>query len=123
METDYKKIFETLKEKNEHDLLICIYNVWEREVGYGCQIAHNNFEDITEEFYLYDTDAIEILRMLQYGDHDWNDDFAIINGYGNLESFNFNELYSYIDFDEIIDDIDSNNYLQEEIDNFVWEYI
>lgn len=123
METDYKKIFETLKEKNEHDLLICIYNVWEREVGYGCQIAHNNFEDITEEFYLYDTDAIEILRMLQYGDHDWNDDFAIINAYGNFESFNFNKLYDYIDFDEIIDDIDNNNYLQEEIDNFVWEYI
>ena len=123
MEIDYKKIFTTLKEKNEHDLLICIHNVWEREVGYGEQIAHNNFEDIVEEFYLYDTDVTEVLRMLQYGDHNWSDDFVIINAYGNFESFNFNELYGYININEIVDDINSNHYLQEEIDSYIWRYI
>ena len=123
MEIDYKKIFTTLKEKNEYDLLICIHNVCEREVGYGCQIAHNNFDYIVEEYYLYDTDATEILRMLQYGHHDWNDDFAMINAYGNFESFHFTELYDYINIDEMIDDINSNNYLQEEVNSYIWRYI
>jgi len=123
METDYKKIFKTLKEKNEYDLLICIHNAWEREVGYGYSIGANEFDEIVEEFCLYDTDTTEVLRMLQYGCHNWTDDYITINGYGNFESFNADTLYGYINVDAIIKDMESNQYLKDDIDNYLWEYI
>ena len=50
-------------------------------------------EQINELFH--SVEPLEILRMAHFGEFDWNDDYFIVNDYGNLESINefeFEEL-------------------------------
>ena len=44
---------------------------------------------------LISVEPTEVLRMAHFGEFDWNDDYFIVNDYGNLESINefeFEEL-------------------------------
>ena len=43
-------------------------------------------EQINELFH--SVEPLEILRMAHFGEFDWNDDYFIVNDYGNLDSIN-----------------------------------
>ena len=41
---------------------------------------------------LNSVEPTEVLRMAHFGEFDWNDDYFIVNDYGNLDSINEFEL-------------------------------
>ena len=65
-------------------------NGWDGSLG---DYDYMEIEQINELFH--SVEPLEILRMAHFGEFDWNDDYFIVNDYGNLESINefeFEEL-------------------------------
>ena len=65
-------------------------NSWDGSLG---DYDYMEIEQINELFH--SVEPLEILRMAHFGEFDWNDDYFIVNDYGNLESINefeFEEL-------------------------------
>ena len=65
-------------------------NSWDGSLG---DYDYMEIEQINELFH--SVEPLEILRMAHFGEFDWNDDYFIVNNYGNLESINefeFEEL-------------------------------
>ena len=65
-------------------------NSWDGSLG---DYDYMEIEQINELFH--SVEPLEILRMAHFGEFDWNDDYFIVNDYGNLESiseFEFEEL-------------------------------
>ena len=65
-------------------------NSWDGSLG---DYDYMEIEQINELFH--SVEPLEILRMAHFGGFDWNDDYFIVNDYGNLESINefeFEEL-------------------------------
>ena len=64
------------------------------------------FDEANE--YLHGKEPVEIMRMVQFGDVHWTDEYLRFNGYGNLESIS---EYSLI------------REMKEEIDEIVYQLI
>ena len=58
-------------------------NSWDGSLG---DYDYMEIEQINELFH--SVEPLEILRMAHFGEFDWNDDYFIVNDYGNLESIN-----------------------------------
>ena len=57
--------------------------------GWDGSLEEFDYMDMEElEEILNGLNPIEILRMSQFGNFNWNDDYFIINAYGNLDSVN-----------------------------------
>ena len=89
-----KSITSILKEFNTA-MLRDIWNEYcnkENPEGY---IYYNEEEDINEIFH---DNPYEAIRVTQFGQYNIVDDYFVFNTYGNITSFNENELNQYIDF-------------------------
>lgn len=109
--------------KIDDDTLIGIYNFYENEFGYGEVMSKNTFDEMTDTLYLYESNISEILRALEYGNHDWQDEYVYVNAYGNFESFN--NIYEIMDIDDIAQQIESSSEFKEYVDDILaqMEYI
>ena len=58
-------------------------NSWDGSLGY---YDYMEIEQINELFH--SVEPLEILRMAHFGEFNWNDDYFIVNDYGNLDSIN-----------------------------------
>ena len=68
-------------------------NGWDSSLG---DYDYMEIEQINELFH--SVEPLEILRMAHFGEFDWNDDYFIVNDYGNLESIN------EFEFEELLED-------------------
>ncbi|MBO6117365.1 MAG: hypothetical protein J6P44_02355 [Bacteroidales bacterium] len=102
-DVSYDEIF-TCIENLDEDRKIELWNNWKYENGYDDYI-HINDEDFFETFF---KDAMEAVRAVSFGHYNYNDDYVVFNGYGNLDSFSFlsesNSPYSDEELADIIDD-------------------
>ena len=58
-------------------------NSWDGSLG---DYDYMEIGQINELFH--SVELLEILRMAHFGEFDWNDDYFIVNDYGNLDSIN-----------------------------------
>lgn len=58
-------------------------NSWDGSLG---DYDYMEIEQINELFH--SVEPLEILRMAHFGEFNWNDDYFIVNDYGNLDSIN-----------------------------------
>ena len=66
--------------------LVRVHNEYCRSVGYDEDEIYDNDEDFFNMFF--EGKVIEAVRAASYGDFQYNHDYVVFNGYGNLESFN-----------------------------------
>ena len=74
-------------------------NSWDGSLG---DYDYMEIEQINELFH--SVEPLEILRMAHFGEFDWNDDYFIVNDYGNLDSINEFEFEDMLkdNHDEIV---------------------
>jgi hypothetical protein len=84
--------------------LVVIHNEYCDSINDMDSIISSNDEDFFETFF--SGEVMDALRATSYGEWNFNDDYVMFNGYGNLESFN--DPSDHIDLGEIADDILEN---------------
>ena len=89
------------------------YNSWDD------RIYSNEAYELNEAFSTIE----EFARSCQYGSYDFNHEYFKFDGYGNIESFYYNDLTDYIDEDFIIDYIESENFDEDAISKEALEYL
>ena len=75
-----------------------LFNLWDEycnEKNPEGYIYYNEEENINELFY---DNPYEAIRATRFGEYDFANDYFVINTYGNIISFNENDLNKYIDF-------------------------
>jgi hypothetical protein len=103
LKKDNLAIREYLNNCTDNDLLI-YYNTYCQENNlFDDEIFYND-----EEFFntFFDGKVLDAVRAVSYGEYNYNDNFVMFNGYGNLESFN--RIKDNIDIGEIVNDIFEN---------------
>ena len=80
---DKKTIIISLLKEIDTDVLIGIWNTYCSDENMDDYIYENDDYNINEIF----TKPDEALRAAFYGDYRYNHDYFVLNGYGNLESF------------------------------------
>lgn len=86
--------------------LISYHNTYCSENNYPDNQIFDNDEEFFEIFF--DNKVMSVLSCIQYGDYDLNNTYVKFNGYGNLESFDDNDLDYHIDIDSLVDDAMDN---------------
>ncbi len=119
---DKKTIIISLLKEIDTDVLIGIWNTYCSDENMDDYIYENDDYNINEIF----TKPDEALRAAFYGDYRYNHDYFVLNGYGNLESFDEYDADNHIDFDILADyimdvgcDELSENYSEELQDEFL----
>lgn len=119
---DKKTIIISLLKEIDTDVLIGIWNTYCSDENMDDYIYENDDYNINEIF----TKPDEALRAAFYGDYRYNHDYFVLNGYGNLESFDEYDAYNHIDIDILADYIMENgcdelseNYSEELQDEFL----
>lgn len=98
-----KAIIEILK-AFEAETLIRTWNTYCSDENMDDYIWDNDEYDLNEMFHSAD----EALRAACYGDYHYSHEYFVINGYGNLESFDKYDTEKYIDFSSLSEYIMDN---------------
>ena len=103
-----KTIIEQLKEKSKIDLLN-IHNDYCSEQNMDDFIYSND----SEFFEMFFSNPEDLLRAALYGPYEYNDEYVVFNGYGNLDSFEEYSLLNYIDIHVLAEWIEDNELYYE----------
>lgn len=87
-----KQIIEVL-ESLSSDELMQVNNRYCDANGYNDTIYYNNSDELNSLF----SSPSDALRAASYGNYNYSHSYFRINGYGNLESFQFVELDNLVD--------------------------
>lgn len=98
---------------------IDIHNIYVRETSsyYDDEIAHND-----DEFFnmFFENNPSGAVRASSFGDFRYNDDWVWFNGYGNLETGNYEDQLPLRDAEDMaewyIDHYDEVDYITEMVD-------
>lgn len=119
---DRKTTIIYLLKEIDTDVLISAWNTYCCDENMDDYIYENDDYNINELFSKPD----EALRAAFYGDYRYSDDYFVINGYANLDSFDEYDAYNHIDFDLLADYIMAvgleelyKNYSEELEDEFL----
>lgn len=85
-----------------------LFNLWDKycsEENPEDYIYYNEEENINELFY---DNPYEAIRATRFGEYDFANDYFVINTYGNIISFNENDLNKYIDFCRLAEYVRNN---------------
>ena len=98
-----EKITEYLNNLDDSEL-VNIHN----EYCQSCNYSDNEIYSNDEEFFntFFEGKVIEAVRAVAYGEYQYNNDYVIFNGYGNLESFDYAK--DRVDISAIAEDIKEN---------------
>ena len=98
---DFETLLETIREINGYDYSLENYELYDNDSEF--------FNDI----FIGDGDVMSAVRATQYGNYRYYDDYVIVNGYGNLDSYNTYDAKSLIYGDiEYISEVITNDYLE-----------
>lgn len=108
----FKKLNE-LKENGKWEILININNECAYYNGSTDEIHYND-----EEFFeiFFPNNAMEAVRSAYYGDYRYTDEYVMLNGYNNLESFNLSGVDYYLDLDNIAFQIAEEESIYENVE-------
>lgn len=84
-------------------------NSWDGSLDY--LEAHYNDEEFFNTFFY--NNVMEAVRAVFYGDYNYNDDYVMFDGYGNLETLSENE-YDHLLLDNMDDIVERVITLNEE---------
>jgi hypothetical protein len=103
LKKDNLAIREYLNNCTDNDLLIYYNTYCEENKLHDDKIYYNE-----EEFFntFFDGKVLEVVRAINYGSYEYNDNFVMFDGYDNLQSFN--RIKDNIDIGEIVNDIFEN---------------
>lgn len=85
-----------------------LFNLWDKycsEENPEDYIYYNEEENINELFY---DNPYEAIRATRFGEYDFANDYFVINTYGNIISFNENDLNKHIDFCRLAEYVRNN---------------
>lgn len=115
---DRKESIINILEQFENETLIKYWNEYASEMCLDDYIYGNDSYTIEELF----GDIDSALRAAFYGSYRYPDEYFILNGYGNLESFDSYDAKSYIDFGLLADYIMDNG-CREISEVWYWDII
>lgn len=98
------KLLEFLSDfKNFQDILAIVYGINAEDMS----LEHIGFMNNDEEFFnvFFEGDVMEAVRAISFGDYNYQDDYVLFNGYGNIDSYNdFEVMNEFIEYKEEIAD-------------------
>lgn len=83
-----ESIFNQIIENCSTSDTVEIYNVFCEETNSGDDIIYQNDEDTINSFF---SNAYDVLQSAYFGNYSLRDDYMWLNGYGNLESSNYED--------------------------------
>ena len=116
MDTYYDFITDYLINLKDDELLD-LWNEYSSEEDMDSYIYYND-EYFFEECFARTDDAV---RLVCYGDYRYRDTYVVINGYGNLESFNSYNLDNYIYISDLASYLEDNGFLESEYKEYLEE--
>lgn len=105
-----------LKSNGELETLRIINNECSFYNGSTDEIHYND-----EEFFdiYFESNVLEAVRSVCYGDYRYTDNYVVFDGYENLESFNLYNMENYLDLDNIAFQIANESDIYENVKDYL----